>query len=969
MPKWSRNGTLISGATAATYTALAADESDTITCTVTATDLGGSTAVPSAGVLIPLLAPSETSLPTITGTSTVNSVLTCAPGTWTGGPAYAYAWNRDGTAIPGAAAPTYAVQLADEGDTLTCTVTATNAVGTASATTAGVNVPLLAPTNTALPTITGSPAVGSPLVCNPGSWIGSTAYAYKWNRNGTAIAGATVATYTAQTADETDVITCTVTATNTAGALSKTSSGVTIAALPPTNTVLPKITGTPKVGSLLTCVAGTWTGGPTFTYAFNRNGTAISGATASTYTAQAADETSSITCTVTASNSAGALSETSLGVTVPLLPPTNTALPTISGTLRVGSLLTCSTGTWMANPTYTFRWNRNGIAIAGTTAATYAAEAADAGAKLTCTVTGTNAAGALAATSPPVTVPVPAPTNTTLPTITGTPKVGAVLTCNPGGWTGSRTETYTWSRNGSVIIGATSATYTLQAADAGDTITCTAKATNAGGSASATSTGMTVPAPPRDTQPPTLSGTPRVGATIGCSTGSWTGKPTYAYSWSRHGTVIAGATSSSYKVPSADAGDTITCTVTAKNAAGSLAATSKAIRVAGAHTSGKSVVRRKKKSASRTGSSKRRSTGSRTRDGTSKHSAKTGSGSSHGSSRQKSSSHSKSSGKKSSGKKSSGKKSSGKKSSGKKSSGKKSSGKRSSGRGASGKKSAAAGTRHSRAGHATGRAPSGQTKGSAVGKAPTNMKAPAVAGPPRSDAVLRCKRGAWRGSVGYRYRWTRDGVPIAGATAPTYVVKTSDEGSAIRCAVTASSHTGARRTTSSAPVVVPVPTVIGCPAATGRIEGATIGLVTLGMTQAQARAAYIDSSDHGRPYEDFFCLTPIGIRVGYASPKLLSTLPTAQASSYAGHVIWISTANPRYAVDGIRSGATLANAAAIFTLSPKFVVGLNDWYLAAFGTTTAVFKVRNGIVDEVGIADAALTRTPAQKLAFLTSFW
>ena len=266
-------------------------------------------------------------------------------------------------------------------------------------------------------------------------------------------------------------------------------------------------------------------------------------------------------------------------------------------------------------------------------------------------------------------------------------------------------------------------------------------------------------------------------------------------------------------------------------------------------------------------------------------------------------------------------------------------------------------------------ASSGKPKASAVGKAPTNTKPPAIAGTPQSGALVECEDGGWSGGASYRYQWTRDGVPISGATSPTYKIRTDDEGSTIRCAVTASSRTGAQRSKSSAPVVVPVPTVVGCPAATGQLEGTTIGLVTLGMTQAQAQAAYVDSSDHGRPYEDFFCLTPVGIRVGYASPKLLATLPSAAARTYAGHVVWISTANPRYAVDGIRPGATLADAAATFRLSPKFVVGLNDWYLAPFGTATAVFKVRHGIVEEVGIGDAALTRTQTQQLGFLTSFW
>jgi hypothetical protein len=153
------------------------------------------------------------------------------------------------------------------------------------------------------------------------------------------------------------------------------------------------------------------------------------------------------------------------------------------------------------------------------------------------------------------------------------------------------------------------------------------------------------------------------------------------------------------------------------------------------------------------------------------------------------------------------------------------------------------------------------------------------------------------------------------------------------------------------------------------VTGSTLGLVTLGMTREQAHRAYHDSHDRGRPYEDFFCLTPDGIRVGYASPKVLAAIPTAQRDAYTDRVIWISTANARYGIDGIRPGAKLADAAARLKLGRVFVVGLNDWYLAAVGDVTAVLKIRDGIVQEIGIGDSSLTVTRAAQLAFLTSFW
>ena len=80
----------------------------------------------------------------------------------------------------------------------------------------------------------------------------------------------------------------------------------------PSNTTAPVMTGTPVVGNVLTCTAGVWSGNPdpVLTYQWTRDGAAISGATAATYTVQTADASTphKVGCTVTATNSNGSLS-------------------------------------------------------------------------------------------------------------------------------------------------------------------------------------------------------------------------------------------------------------------------------------------------------------------------------------------------------------------------------------------------------------------------------------------------------------------------------------------------------------------------------------------------------------------------------------------------------------------------------------------------------------------------------------
>jgi hypothetical protein len=72
----------------------------------------------------------------------------------------------------------------------------------------------------------------------------------------------------------------------------------------PVNTGLPQVTGVPQVGSVLSCLPGTWTGSTPQSYAYqwSRNGAAIPGATAPAYILAQTDAGQFFSCTVTASN-------------------------------------------------------------------------------------------------------------------------------------------------------------------------------------------------------------------------------------------------------------------------------------------------------------------------------------------------------------------------------------------------------------------------------------------------------------------------------------------------------------------------------------------------------------------------------------------------------------------------------------------------------------------------------------------
>lgn len=87
--------------------------------------------------------------------------------------------------------------------------------------------------------------------------------------------------------------------------------------------------------------------------------------------------------------------------------PANTAVPTVSGTVTVGQVLSTTDGTWtgIPAPTFTYQWQDSADGstgwanIASATNSTYTIGAGENGLFLRSTVTGTNTVGAVTANS------------------------------------------------------------------------------------------------------------------------------------------------------------------------------------------------------------------------------------------------------------------------------------------------------------------------------------------------------------------------------------------------------------------------------------------------------------------------------------------------------------------------------------------------------------------------------------------
>jgi hypothetical protein len=181
------------------------------------------------------------------------------------------------------------------------------------------------------------------------------------------------------------------------------------------------------------------------------------------------------------------------------------------------------------------------------------------------------------------------PVNTVEPSISGDPVEGGALRASPGEWSGAGpiTFAYRWLRcdeNGGScreIAGERDRTMRLGDEDIGSRIRVRVIASNADGSARATSNQTAIVraagTAPRNTAPPTIAGNPLLGSTLTASPGSWAGTQpiAYAYDWrrcDRNGgscASIAGANQRTYSLRSVDLGSTLRAFVTATNKVGS----------------------------------------------------------------------------------------------------------------------------------------------------------------------------------------------------------------------------------------------------------------------------------------------------------------------------------------------------------------------------------------------------------------
>jgi hypothetical protein len=200
------------------------------------------------------------------------------------------------------------------------------------------------------------------------------------------------------------------------------------------------------------------------------------------------------------------------GSAVALVPPDNTAEPSIVGDAVENRTLNANRGTWSGSTpmSFAYRWLRcpqDGGAADGSdcapiggsagSGASYRLRDADVGIRIRVRVTATNADGSDSAASNPTAIVQGSarPRVVVEPTISGSPTIGATQTADPGTWAGTQPITfqYQWrscnSGGGSCssIAGATGRTFVVRQSDTGRTLRVRVTARNSVGQDDATS--------------------------------------------------------------------------------------------------------------------------------------------------------------------------------------------------------------------------------------------------------------------------------------------------------------------------------------------------------------------------------------------------------------------------------------------------------------------------------------------------
>ena len=355
----------------------------------------------------------------------------------------------------------------------------TDYLGFRTALSAGPTTELVAPSITASPqpvtVMAGQTARFTVMVA------GTAPLAFQWQLNGVDLLGATAANYTVNNAQLANAGEYRVVVSNLAGSVTSTPAVLTVTPAVPPPVILTQPAGaTRTVGQSVTFSVAASGSGP-LSYQWYLNGSPIAGANTTTLVLPSVKATDAGTYTAGVRNTAGEVLSNAALLTVNPAPiaPVITAQPQ-AVTVMAGQTAQFSiTATGTAPLAY--QWQRNGVNIAGATAANCSVVNAQSANVGSYRVIVSNAAGSVTSTAATLTVTqaVPPPVVLTHPAA-ATRTVGQSVTFTIAA-SGSGSLAYQWYLDGIPIAGANAPSYTLPAVALTDAGAYTAGVRNTAG--------------------------------------------------------------------------------------------------------------------------------------------------------------------------------------------------------------------------------------------------------------------------------------------------------------------------------------------------------------------------------------------------------------------------------------------------------------------------------------------------------
>ena len=225
----------------------------------------------------------------------------------------------------------------------------------------------------------------------------------------------------------------------------------------------PYLTGSASDGKALQASLRQDVPGSVLSYLWLSDGVAIVGATSPSYQIRAKDINHAISVVVQAAVPGAKATSRESASTLVVGTLINTPQPTISGTFKVGSTLTVSTGTWDQNVTVSTQWLRDGIPISGSINNRYQLTAEDSGHQISVQTTGsaTGYATAVQTSISSTVASLPASMKVVAPRVTGSAKIRQTLKATSIAWVKGASVAFQWLLDGRAITGATKSTYKL----------------------------------------------------------------------------------------------------------------------------------------------------------------------------------------------------------------------------------------------------------------------------------------------------------------------------------------------------------------------------------------------------------------------------------------------------------------------------------------------------------------------------